>query len=718
MKREVAFSVLLICFLLPFISESKGKIDLSEKYKKWLDEEVVYIITVKERDVFLKLQTDRERDLFIEAFWKQRNPDPGAARNELKEEHYRRLQYANEIYGRGSYLPGWKTDRGKIYIILGPPKNIESYDNVQNVNPTQIWFYLGDPASGLPPGFNVIFFKREGMGNYVLYSPSADGPQSLITGSVGSYRDEQAAYQALKKQEPNLARQVLTLIPGERVLPGTISLASNTLMSHIYSAPQKKVSDSYADALLKYKDIVEVEYTANYIASDALIRVLKDDSGFFLVHYSIEPKKLAVEDLGGQYTATFELNGRVSEITGRTIFQYDKEIPLNLTKEQLQDVRSQSFELQDMFPLVPGRYKFDLLLKNRTSKEFSSIEGVVVVPGDGSSVQLSPLVLGYRADSVPAAAKEIAPFKMGELQILCPTRNTFTSKESLVVFFQVYDLTDGLKSQGSFKFTFFREDKEFRSWSKKIGEYPRGMNFVERCELRDFPPAYYKIEVSLVDESGKVLSSKAEQFEISAMPDMPRPIIFAKVMPVSALNEYVYASGIQYLNKGNAAEAETFLEKAYRQNPDRVQFVLGYGQALFIKKDFAKVKAILSPFADKETADAEVLSLLGRTTHALGRYGEAITQYKNYLSKVGTNLEILNLLGTCYFQLGNREEALAAWQKSLEINPNQANIKKLVDSLKVYRKDPPDHRPGSIGVQAVGNQCPDMFDEPDPRVHA
>ncbi len=682
MKTRIWAAALLVVFFLPAAARQKAGTGLPEKYKKWLGEEVVYIITAKEREVFLKLQSDREREMFIEAFWKQRNPNPGAPRNEFREEHYRRLQYANETYGRGTSLPGWKTDRGRIHIILGPPKNIEGYENVSNVYPTQIWFYLGDPALGLPTAFNVIFFKKDGMGDYIVYSPVDDGPESLIAASSGGFQNEQAAYQALRKLEPNLARQTLTLIPGERVPPGTISMASNMLISHISSSPQKRVSDSYAEALLKYKDTVEVEYTANYIGSDSLVRVLKDDSGFFLVHYSVEPKKLSVEDTSGKYLADFELNGRISDSTGRTVFQYDKEIPLSLTLGQLKDVRSQSFELQDMFPLVPGRYRLDLLLKNKTSKEFTSVEAGLIVPDPGSNVQLSPLTLAYRAETAADRTIEITPFKVGDLQLLCPTRNTFASREALLIFFQVYNLTENLKSRGSLRFTVFKEDKEFRTWSKRLAGYPGVMNFAETLELKDFPPAYYKIAVSLIGESGTAPESQAENFEISSLPEVPRPFVFAKVMPVSALDEYVFTSGLQLMNKGNPAAAEPFLEKAFRRNPGRLQFALAYGEILYTKKDFPKVMEILRPFTGEEGETGDVLSLLGRTSHALGKYNEAITLYKNYLSRIGTNLDILNQLGTCYYKLGQRDEALKAWQKSLEINPDQENIKKLVESIK------------------------------------
>jgi GWxTD domain-containing protein len=251
MRRALALIILLAIFGAPAAPQAlsvPSKAVLPERYKRWLDEEVVYIITKREREVFLQLQTDRERDIFIEAFWKQRDPTPGTPRNEYQEEHRRRLDYANKFYGRSTPLPGWKTDRGRIYILLGPPRNIEQYDNVNGVYPTEIWFYLGDPDLGLPTAFNVIFFKKDGGGDYILYSPTEHGPQSLIASSMGGYRDvtrissamtnDQAAYKELQQLEPNLARQTLSLIPGEAAQPGYESMASTRLIATIAEVPQ------------------------------------------------------------------------------------------------------------------------------------------------------------------------------------------------------------------------------------------------------------------------------------------------------------------------------------------------------------------------------------------------------------------------------------------------------------------------------------------------
>jgi len=695
MKKVVLF-VLIFGFLAGLVlAQGKGKPVLPEKYKKWLNEEVVYIITSKEKDVFQKLETDRERDIFIEAFWKHRDPTPGTPQNEFKEEHYKRLAYANEYFGRGTPRPGWMTDQGRIYIILGPPQNIEEYDTIQNVYPTKVWFYLGDTTQGLPTGFHIIFFRKQGMGEYVLYSPVDDGPESLLadwgTGmtedAMGGGSRSQSAYNQLVKLAPNLAYQTLSLVSGERVMTGTVSLASMKLIGDIASYPQKKVEDTYADALLKYKDIIDVDYSANYIVSDAFLSVIRDPSGLFLVEYSVEPKKISVDSYGGKYGANFELDGRVSDAKGNTVYQYAKEFPLSFSSAELEDLRSKSLAIQDLFPLVPGNYKFDLLLKNTVSKEFTSFEGSIDIPEatSGGTPVISALVLGYQLDKAASADRDFIPFKTRAGQLICQARKTFSQKDALYVFFQVFGLSSDLRSNGKINVTIFRQDAEFLTRSKGISEYGPGAgpsaDFLEEFSLAQFPPDYYKVTVSLVDGSGKELLSSGENFEVSMVADLPRPLIISKVMPASHVEEYDYILGLQMLSLGRPKEAHASLEKAYRKNPGQLKYALGFSQVLFELNEFQKIKDILTPFAAGEQGLDQVYYLLGKSCFGLGQYAGAVPYFKDYLIRFGANLEVLNLLGLTYYKLGDTAEALAAWRKSLEISPNQENIKKLVDSL-------------------------------------
>ncbi len=690
MKRIPGLVVLLA--LLAPLAAAQPKVVLLERYKKWLDEEVVYIIARREREVFLQLQTDRERDIFVEAFWKHRDPVSSTPRNEFEEEHYRRLDYANKFYGRSIPLPGWRTDRGRIYILLGPPRNIEQYSNVNGVFPTEIWFYLGDPALGLPTAFNVIFFKKEGGGDYILYSPTEHGPRSLVADAMGGYRDvsrisgstsdDMAAYKALQELEPNLARQTLSLIPGEAVQPGYESLASNRLIASIFASPQKKVEVDYADAILKYKDFVEVEYTANYVSSEVLLQVIQDASGAYLVHYTIEPAKVTAEAAtGGKYDVRFQLTGRVSDTAGQTVHQFDKDFSFSLTAAELEDVRAKSISIQDAFPLVPGSYTFDVLLKNTLSKEFTGAGRTVVVPAPSGPPGLGPLLLAYGTEKRPSDARERVPFKVGDAQILCQTRKAFGAKDSLVLFYQPHGITEDLRSSGTLRTVFYREDRELLTRTSRLAEVSSS-GVLDVQPLKDFPPGYYQVRVSLLDGQGREAAGAKENFEVSPAAAVPRPLVISKVVPSAKKEDDLFTTGVQLMNKGDLEAARARLAEAYGLNPQRAELAVAYSQVLFRSNDFRRAKEVLLPFAGENEPSAEIPALLGQACHALGEFQEAVTHYAAYLSRFGANIDILNYLGTCYYQLGNREEAVKAWTKSLELSPNQEKIRALLESLK------------------------------------
>ncbi len=166
------------------------KQELSSTYKKWLNQDVVYIITPEEKSAFKALSNDDERDQFIEQFWQRRNPDPDSPENEYKEEHYRRIAYANEHFAAG--IPGWKTDRGRIYIIWGPPDQLEShatggtYDRPQEEGggttttyPWESWRYRY--LEGIGDEVILEFVDQCSCGEYFLSSNPNDKDALLHT---------------------------------------------------------------------------------------------------------------------------------------------------------------------------------------------------------------------------------------------------------------------------------------------------------------------------------------------------------------------------------------------------------------------------------------------------------------------------------------------------------------------------------------------------------
>jgi GWxTD domain-containing protein len=666
-------------------AKKKSSKDLPPQYRKWLEEEVVYIITPKEREVFLQLNSDRERELFIKAFWKQRDPTPDTDRNEYWEEHSRRIAYANQWLGRDSPGPGWRTDMGRIYILLGEPKTIDRFENLTQVFPTVIWFYDGMGSLGLPNSFNVVFFKSEGRGDYVLYSPMKDGPQKLLNNYMGDPVDYESAYLQMMDIEPAIANVSLSLIPGESVISPRPTMSSEILLrNRIPSAPFEKVKDEYAEKLLRYKDVIEVDYTANYIDSDALIRVYQDPGGFDFVHYLIEPKRLTFEPVGDRYHADLEADVSVTDPQGGVVYQYNRSVPFDMTESQLAAIRGKLFSFQDLFPLVPGSYKISILLKNRVSREFTSAEASLFIPAPGAFTLYAP-ALANRADTAYRLHGQTKPFLFGDLQLTPSPRNDFLPGETLYAFFQLQNAPEDVRNGGVVEYTILKETEKgpetVHTVTKTLAEYPDRTNIFEEFSLANYPAANYILRISVQNAARAQRIAAEERFLVTALPSLMRPWVLSVPLPPSNAPQFFHIVGLQYMNKKDLAKSRPLLEAAVRRDPNSASFALDYARLLLELKEYAGVKAAAQPFLADERK-WEFLEPAGRACQALGEHAEAIVYYKDYLAHFGANLNVLNAVGECYIQMGNAAEALAAWEQSLRIESNQPTLKERVQELK------------------------------------
>jgi GWxTD domain-containing protein len=684
----VVIGLVLVCGLAVGLSpqtRKKSPKELPPQYRKWLEEDVVYIITSKERDVFLQLDTDREREIFIEAFWKQRDPSPNTPKNEFKEEHYRRISYANQWYGRDTPGPGWRTDMGRIYIILGQPRSEEKHENLPEIYPTIIWFYDNMAAYGLPGSFNVIFFKKYGGNEYVLYSPIQDGPQNLLVHYLGDMTSYTDAAAQLAQTLPTLADLSLSLIPGEARFSQTPSLASQVLIStQIPAAPREKVKDDYAEKLLRYKDVVEVDYSANYFSSEAVVRVYQDPAGTSFIHYlfELEPRRLTVEEVErGAFHGEFDIIGKIADPRGMTVYQFERTIPVNMNSAQLEAVRAKPMSLQDLCPVVPGSYKFNVLLKNRMSREFTSIEADLLVPDPGAFAMSAP-VLANRIDRNSRYGGQNKSFLFGRTQLVL-------AGETVYLYYQLHNLPADVKAGGSVEYTIFRESdraatpaaEKVSSAVKALADISDPANIFEEFPLAGFAPSHYKIRIAVLDAERRERLAAETRFLVSPLPNLLRPWVLSLSPSPPGDPSDAHAVGIQHLALKHLAEARRFLEAAYRRDPSNTVYALDFCRALLESGDYAAVTAAAQSFlADDRKWD--FLQIVGEAAQARGEYETAIARYKEYLGHFGTNVAILNRVGDCYFKLDNAAEALTAWERSLQLEPNQPGIKDKIKALK------------------------------------
>jgi len=685
--RSILLLLVLALAAAPAAGQKLSVKDLPPKYRTWLEEEVVYIIGPKEKEVFLQLSNDREREMFVLAFWKARDEDPTTEENKFKDEHYRRIEYANLWFGRGRKAGGWRSDMGRIYITLGEPKTIDRFENQSNLYPIIIWFYSGMSGASLPSSFNVMFFKKDDAGDYIIYSPIRDGPQKLMPFYNGDMTNYLQAWGELRNIDPTLSEIAMSLIPGEYITGGNPTQSSDILLGNrIPRSAYDKVKSAYAEKLLKYKDVIEVEYTANYIESDALIQVRRDEAGRAFVHYLVEPARLSIERYEGLYRTTFNVNGIVSDASGRTVFQFDRRVPVELRPDQFEKVNNRLVSFQDAFPLIEGEYKFSLLWKNTVSREFTSVEATIKVPSP-RDLSLSTPLLANRVVRNPAFRGQVKPFTVGETQLVASPRNDFVSGDVMTVECELGGLTDALRRDGRVLVTLTKDDQVVASKTRPIGTGVDALHVLEEFPLAALSPAYYMANVSILDAAEAPVVTAKTAFYISLNSSLPRSWILYSPLPPAGDPTYSNVFGNQHLMAGHLDRARTLLEAAYRRAPDSAAFALDYCRALFAAKDYEGVRAVAEPFY-RDQQKYEFAQYLGESAQVLGRYAEAITYYKDYLTAFGTNLNVLNSIGECYVKVGDSRSALTAWKKSLELNPNQPELKKKVADLEAKTKEP------------------------------
>jgi len=689
--KIIALLVFSAGFLLPALAFSQ--IPLSPKHKAWLENEVVYIITDKEKDVFLKLETEHDRGRFIEEFWKQRDPTPGTPRNEFQEEHYRRIDFANKTFGRGIPYQGWRTDCGRIYIMFGMPIDVQRIRG-GDVYPMEIWYYHGNPAYGQPSVFRLLFFQQGGGGEFKLYRPIFDGPKALVpytfrtpqSETMNSSRGFPTTWDAMDRQAysllmesygPDVAEATYSFVPGVRDMN---ILHSQILLADIESAPKKKVNDAYAYDFLEHKATVEVSYSVRFIGNRSAVSVLQDPSDIFFLSYVIVPDNLSMDSYENKYLSDLKTTLRLSDPGGKTVFQQEKYIPIELRKEELKAVEKSSFQLYDAIPIIPGTYTFNLLLENTVSKEFTTIEKKVSIP-EGNPLWMSPLVLARKVTKESTSGGAYRAYKVGPLLIYPCLNNTFQAKDRLYLFSQIHGLDAELMNGGALRYSIIKNGLTVYSSRKNVRDYPAGRDFLEEFSMDKFSPGAYTIRVGLFDKAGREILSQRAEF-ILWDKAIPSTWVVAQANPPLDDPYYAYILGSEFLNKGDISSARTELGRAYEKKPDSVEYAVAFAKALLLYEEPGRAKDVLLPLGDKGIRNYDLYNSLGRAFQETDEPKEAIAYYQKALASDGNVVEVLNSLGECYLKIGDKEQALRAWKKSLEINPKQEHIKKLMDEIK------------------------------------
>jgi len=681
MKRALIFAVVLFSGFLAVAGPAEQVLSLA--HSAWL-EEVTPVLTETERDVFLKLRTDAERDKFIRFFWRQRDPLPDTPENEYYKEYMERVRFADRYFGIGSSRRGSQTERGFYYLVLGKPLERNIFATFSEFWPLELWFYKGEEAYGLPPYFYLIFYQPEGIGDYRLYYPGIDGPEKLVIPNVGSRVVTRAsAKEVLRKTNSELAGAAMSYLPGDNPF-GSGSFSSDNIIAAARALPGKKFNDAYARGYMNYKDYVETDYADNYIGAGAKVRLFRTAGQPFL-HWSIEPDRMSFAQRGDVFYAGFELVVRMEDLKGSLVLEKTEDIPVRLTSAQYKANERRRFAFQDLLPLVPGDHKLFFLFKNKTSKEFTSFETTVSVPRPDAGPGLSSLLLIHGRERVPdGRGTSFKPFSFDGFQCVVSAKNEFLPEEKLEAYIQVFPTKEIAANPGaSLAFTVAALDggavvREKRVALTEAVSGPGGGVYFGPFALADIKPGYYRADLSLVVGDKAVLAER-ENFIVLANPYPVLPWVYAKVHNPFPSAEHLGVLGSQHFMAGEYDAALDLFRRSLKMKDDPVTG-LYLGKSLFALGRFRESLAELGPRYEA-TQDRETAKVIALDHAGLKDWASALI-YLDKLMAEATEISVLNLAAECHMNLGEPGKALPLIEKSLSLDPSQPLIREMEERAK------------------------------------
>jgi GWxTD domain-containing protein len=503
--------------------------ELATPYKKWLEEEVPYIISDEERSAFLQLQTNEEREQFIEAFWQRRDPTPDTVENEFKEEHYRRIAYANERFSSG--IPGWRTDRGRIYIMWGPPDEIESHSAGSTYNrpmsegggQTQVygfddWTY--HYMEGIGQNITIEFVDPTGTGEYhITLDPGEKDAMAHVPGGGPSMLEQMG----MSTQAARFTRSDGSTAPlGVGQLNGGGGLESQNEFTRL-----EQFAKVQAPPPVKFKDLEEVvssRILRNQISFDYRFDFMRITGDTILVPVTvqIQNKQMTFRDHDGVQSASLNLFGRISSMTGRVIQTFEDVIQRDFPDSLLEPSLKGFSIYQKAIPLRPGLYKLDLVIKDVNSGNVGVVNtrlAVSSIPDD--KLEASSLILADQMEPVSSKDVGIGQFVLGSTKVRPKLDAEFHADQALDIYLQFYNLKVDDKTHKNnvsvdFKVT---QGDQTVSHEVKTGEDIKQsgeqITIQQVIQPKTLPPGKYKLQIQATDLVANQTVTRTADFTVT-----------------------------------------------------------------------------------------------------------------------------------------------------------------------------------------------------------
>ncbi|GAC1703070.1 MAG: hypothetical protein NVS9B4_10070 [Candidatus Acidiferrum sp.] len=503
--------------------------ELDTPYKQWLNEDVVYIITPAERNFFLQLGTNEEREQAIEQFWLRRSSNPDLPENDFKEEHYRRIAYANEHFASG--IPGWKTDRGRMYIVWGPPDEIESHPTGGTYNrpydegggttttfpfETWRWRYI----EGM--GENVImeFVDPSGSGEYHLTMDPSEKDALLHVPGAGLSTMEQMG---MSSKADRFTRSDGTNLP--RTMGDVTSANMNEfnrleMYSKAFRPPEVKFKDLEAFVTSRIiRDQLHFTWRTDFLR-------VTSDTVLVPVTVQIPNSQLDFRGKEGIHSASMNIFGRITTLTGRVVQTFEESV----SKDFPDSLFAQSVKLQSIYqksvPLRPGLYRLDLVIKDVQSGNVGVINTRLAVPRyEDDKIQASSLILADQIERVPLKQIGTGQFVIGSSKVRPRLEGDFTTADKLGIYWQVYNLKPDVtthKSRANVSYTVKKGSEQvlqFKENSDEMKQTGDQITIERLLPLATLAPGKYTLEVSATDALSNQSISRDAVFTVKNPPD-------------------------------------------------------------------------------------------------------------------------------------------------------------------------------------------------------
>jgi len=514
--------------------EKKLRKELSDPDKVWLMEEVPDIITEDERRAFLELGTEEEREQFIEIFWRDRNPDHESPINPAREEHYRRLAYADEHFASG--IAGRKTDRGRIYIIWGPPDEIESHPTGGTLDrpteqgggttttyPWELWRYRH--LEGIGENIEIEFVDTTGSGEYHITKDPCEKDALGHVPGAGPSLTEIMGRSSKADRFTNTSGTTCPIPFGGT----TASMNEFDLLDRYFRVqrPPERLKD--------LAELVTVRVVRNEIHMDYRTDFLRVTSNTVLVPITVQVpnRDLSFQTRQGVHSAVLNLYGRITTPGGVVVQTFEDVISRDFPESLFQSSLNLSSIYQKSLPLRSGLYRLDLVVKDTLSGNLGVFKTALRVPHfEDDKIDASSLILADQIEPVPSQQIGTGQFVLNSYKVRPRLNQKFSSTEKLGIFLQLYNLMldDTLhKTNVSVTYRITKDQQEIWRSVETADQLHQGgeqLTIQRYLPVASLAPGRYTIEVIAIDLLTNQTITRGADFTL--MPALPKSNVMVR----------------------------------------------------------------------------------------------------------------------------------------------------------------------------------------------